>query len=263
MLKMKGFWCIHIFVLFCFVYGTMVLTLDTFKEFVSSFRTHKENVVDSNRTHEILSAEDLSSLEKKFGGVLDATFVQQAVTVRHGVAPHVEELLENHIAFRRANDWPLQRIEENSIHEGVLASLAHTISTTDDEFNRPSEGLVDEQAGSKQTRLVMFCGRIDMAVASVKEFQKHALFMLEQLTADKHVVHEQGIALQLDFKGASFGILRKMSTDDLNRGIGIYRNYPVKVKTVFVTNASFSARLAMKAVSLVASKKVRSKVVFL
>jgi hypothetical protein len=226
----------------------MVLTLASFRDVVQGFRTHKEEHAAGEGEPQpqdgdaVLSDEDVAALCAKYFA-LEPAFVEQVVVVRKARRAEVEEQLDAFVRFREENAWPM-RLSDADIHPGVLASAAHACARC------PRSGL---------PMLVIRCSQVDVAVASAREFQQHGQMMIERLTQD-HEARVGGIAVELDFRGASFGILTSLNAEDLRRGLGIFRSYPVKVKKVYVSNASLLVRTAIKAVLLVASKNVRSKV---
>jgi hypothetical protein len=216
---------------------------------VQGFRTHKEEHAAGEGEPQpqdgdaVLSDEDVTALCAKYPA-LEVAFVEHVVVVRKARRAEVEEQLDAFVRFREENAWPM-RLSDADIHPGVLASAAHACARC------PRSGL---------PLLVIRYSQVDVAVASARDFQQHGQLMIERLTREDREAQVGGIALELDFRGASFGILSSLNAEDLRRGLGIFRSYPVKVKKVYVSNASLLIRTAIKAVLLVASKNVRSKV---
>lgn len=218
-----------------------MLTIQTFKQMATGFKTHKEEH-GSIEQQDLLTVEEIEDLRINQFPFVSEELLHQVVVVRKGHRDHVHTMLEELVAFRQKNGWNFH-IEERDLDQDVLDSGAHSIGTTDDDMP-----LV-------HIRL----RKINLGVASAQDFQHEAQYRIQE-ASKKHSKGE--IAVTLDFEKATVGILRHLSGDDLNRGMDIFGKYPVKVKRVYVTNASAVVRVTIKTVLAFASSKVQSKVIF-
>jgi len=222
----------------------MPLSVSHFQHVARGFRTHKE-AHEKSPKEAPMSKDDVEEIKARFE-VVPGSFVEQCARVRKYQRVQVEKLLEEMVEFRERQQWPIQHSVED-LNPLVIEHEAHEIGMS-------PEGL---------PMLIMRTGKVDGKIAKPKDFQQHAAFMLEQITMDNIQAQEKGIAFMLDFSKSSFSVLRHMGGDDLSRGLGLFRKFPVKIKKVYVMNASMSVRFAIKAVLFVASKTVRNKVEFL
>mmetsp|Transcript_30827 Transcript_30827/g.50918 ORF Transcript_30827/g.50918 Transcript_30827/m.50918 type:complete len:230 (+) Transcript_30827:137-826(+) len=217
-----------------------MLTVDAFKKVASGFKTHKEQSGESE-PQEILTGAEIKELKLQYS-FLNKDLFQQILVVRKEHRKHVTTMLQDLVAFREQNGWKLL-IHEADLHDGVRASGAHSVGVTSDSM----------------PLVYMKLRKVDTNVASPKDFQHQGQYAIQEASK----LHDKGeVALTLDFEDVSFGILRKLSSQDLSRGMDIFGKFPVKLKRVYVVNDSICTRIVMKAVLSFASKQVQSKIIF-
>jgi hypothetical protein len=219
----------------------MPLTVNAFKEVASGFKTHKEQHFESE-PQDLLTGQEIEDLKLQYS-YLDADLFRQIMVVRKGHRQHVTTMMGDLVAFRERNGWNLV-IAETDLHERVRDSGAHSIGITGD-------GLLP--------LVNMKLRKVDINVATPKDFQLQGQYAIQEASKQ----HEKGeMAIQLDFENMSFGILRKLSSHDLSRGMDMFGTFPVKLKRVYVVNESAVLHMIMKTVLGFASKQVQSKVIF-
>jgi hypothetical protein len=223
----------------------MPLSIRVFEEVAAGFQTHKERAGDGDGDgdHPPLSVSEIDVLRQKYHYIDDQLF-QQVVVVRKGQRFHVPEMLQSMVEFRQAQGWPY-RIQGKQLNPDAV----HT---------QMEEG----QRLYAEKQLPMVCiryGKVDVSVAPAKDYHLELQYAIQQASQ----CHAHGeISVTCDFDGASFGQLARLNKDDLFRGMGVFQNYPVKVKRVYLVNTTWPMRLVMRTVLALASRGVRQKVVF-
>mmetsp|Transcript_17058 Transcript_17058/g.31364 ORF Transcript_17058/g.31364 Transcript_17058/m.31364 type:complete len:227 (+) Transcript_17058:273-953(+) len=221
----------------------MKLSFGSFKSVLLSFRTFKEDNADDGPA--TLSLNQIKAIQSKYSDI-DSKIVEQAITVRKFNESHVCKLLDGYKDFRQKNDWPM-RLSPEVLNVKVMKSGAHEASKC------PETGM---------PMLIMNCAQVKPDVAYGIDFQQHAQWLLEEMTIADKTCHERGIALEVNFKDFTFADLRQFTVDDMSRGVGIFRNFPVKVKRLYISNASTTVKVGIRTVLMLTSKAVRSKVFF-
>lgn len=225
----------------------MPLTVASFKQVATSFKTHKElHPTDhEDPADHLLTEQETEDLKQEYPCVDDALF-QQILVVRKGHREHATQMLHDLVEFRKANGWGT-RIGEEDLHPGVRDSGAHSLG-----------GFTDCQR--KRPIIYYKLHKIDVGVASAKDFQQQGQYMIQEASK----LHPLGeVAVTLDFAHASFAILGKLSSQDMTRGMDLFGKFPVKVKRLYIKNDSRLVRVVIKAVLAFAGTRTRSKVTFL
>ena len=233
----------------------MALSIDVFKKVAAASQTHKEvaAVVEGGQGEGIcdrLTDDEVAKLRRTYG-CLDDELFHRILRVRKYHKTHVPHMLQALVDFRQQQNWNY-RIRWEDLNPVVVTRGAHSVVSKREDDNNHIQR-------SHLPTIRIAYGKVDPTVASPKDFQQECQFVIEQASQQ----HPHGeIAVECDFRGTSFGVLRRLNRDDLQRGMDIYQTYPVKVKQVFIVNTTWPVRIVMKAVLALASKGIRKKVNF-
>eukprot|EP01138_Halocafeteria_seosinensis_P001352 gb/GECG01001388.1/.p1 GENE.gb/GECG01001388.1/~~gb/GECG01001388.1/.p1 ORF type:complete len:360 (+),score=46.58 gb/GECG01001388.1/:1-1080(+) len=213
-----------------------------------SFRYNVNQLSEERRAdiHKELRARIDAHKRLKKWGIKD-TFLDVCLYSRHYHLDNAMRLVTNFVHFVEKHNWA------NSIYpkglEGPLRTGFHRMFP------------VGHTDCDGHEIITLELGKLDFDSFSIKHFQQLSLYAISKVM-ERENSKKKGVSMVVDFSGLDWNTVKKVSTDDFNRGRTlVYDTIPLKVRNVFFVRQGVISRTVLSMVKPFMSKRVKQRMI--